>query len=343
MAPAISILTPVWNGLPYIKECIDSVLKQEFQNWELIVSDNGSADGTQEYLNSITDKRIRVFKQQQNIGIMQNVNFLFEKSRAPLSYILCADDYFVNTRSMSTVINFWEHAPAEIGIVTYNAAQPSKYPIPNLEYQVLPETIRAGQADIWFLIFGNFCGNLSCMSLRAKLVNESDGFDATLPAAGDFEFWSRAARTTGIAIKRDDVVYVRRHEKVASNYLNLKGEVYQQHIQIYEKIIDALSVSSKYQRKDLINYFNYEVCSFHYRIAIKAASKGHFTYLKALLKAKSSILWPLAQRLYLFSFALVNVRQRFTYPMAQQLLKINQHKPIKYESSNTSRGLWLKN
>ena len=38
--PAISILTPVWNGLPYIKECIESVLSQDFQDWEMIIGDN---------------------------------------------------------------------------------------------------------------------------------------------------------------------------------------------------------------------------------------------------------------------------------------------------------------
>ena len=343
MEPKISILTPVWNGLPYIKECINSVLKQDFQDWQLIVSDNGSTDGTLEYLDSLTDKRIRVIKQVDNIGIMANVNFLFQHSSAALSYILCADDYFIGTKALSTVIKFWQQAPAEVGFVTYNPPLPTVYPIQNLEFQVLPEIIKAGQADIWFLIFGNFCGNLSCMSVRTELVNKTSGFDLDFPSAGDFEFWTRLARLTAMAVQRDDIVYIRRHEKVASNYMNQKGEGFKQHVQIYEKIINALAADGKLNRKELISYFNYEICSYHYRVALKAASKGHFTYLKKLLKAKSAILWPLQRQPYLFSFSLINKRQRLTYPMAQQLLKINQHKPIKYESSNTSRGLWLEN
>jgi len=321
MEPKISILTPVWNGLPYIKECINSVLKQDFQDWELVVSDNGSSDGTLEYLDSLADKRIRVIKQTGNIGIMANVNFLFQQSSAPLSYILCADDYFIGTKALSTVIKFWQQAPAEVGFVTYNPAVPTKYPIQHLEYQVLPEFIKPGQADSWFLIFGNFCGNLSCMSVRTELVNKTSGFDLAFPSAGDFEFWSRLARITGMAVQRDEIVYVRRHEKVASNYMNLKGEGFQQHVQIYEKILNTLAADSKLKRKELINYFNYEICSYHYRVAIKAALKGHFTYLKRLLQAQSPILWPLQRRPYLFSFSLRNKRQRLTYPMAQQLLK----------------------
>ena len=60
--PAISILTPVWNGLPYIKECIESVLSQDFQDWEMIIGDNESDDGTSEYLRSFTDPRIKSFQ-----------------------------------------------------------------------------------------------------------------------------------------------------------------------------------------------------------------------------------------------------------------------------------------
>ena len=51
----ISIITPVWNGLNYLEECIQSVLTQEFDHWEMIISDNGSTDGTREYLDTIKD------------------------------------------------------------------------------------------------------------------------------------------------------------------------------------------------------------------------------------------------------------------------------------------------
>jgi glycosyltransferase involved in cell wall biosynthesis len=71
-APAISILTPVWNGLPYIKECVNSVLAQDFQDWEMIVGDNASDDGTSEYLRTLTDPRIKVFRHDKNMGVCTN-------------------------------------------------------------------------------------------------------------------------------------------------------------------------------------------------------------------------------------------------------------------------------
>ncbi len=73
VVPAISIITPVWNGLPYIKECVESVLAQDFQDWEMIVGDNASEDGTSEYLRTLNDPRIKVFRHEKNLGPVQKL------------------------------------------------------------------------------------------------------------------------------------------------------------------------------------------------------------------------------------------------------------------------------
>lgn len=336
--PSISILTPVRNGMPYIKTCIESVMSQDFQYWELIVSDNGSTDETLDYLDSLTDPRIHIFKQPQNLGIMGNVNFVFKQSKAPFCQILCADDYFVDSRALRTIIKFWENAPKETGFATCNAAIPSANQIINLEHKSLPAKLSAGQADIWFLIFGNFCGNLSAMSLRTKLVHNGHQFNTELSAAGDFDFWSRTARITGMAILRDDLIHVRQHEHAATHYMGLKGEIYLQHLRIYEQIIAALATT--YKQKELVDYFNYEVCSFHYRVATRSAFSGSTAYFNTIFSSRSPILWPLWKRLYLLPFSLLNRHQRLTYPRAKALLN-EIYKTRKYESSNTSRGLWL--
>jgi glycosyltransferase involved in cell wall biosynthesis len=49
-SPAVSVLLPVHNGMPYICEAIDSIVAQTFEDWELIVIDNASNDGSFEYL-----------------------------------------------------------------------------------------------------------------------------------------------------------------------------------------------------------------------------------------------------------------------------------------------------
>ncbi|WP_083596579.1 glycosyltransferase family 2 protein [Cnuella takakiae] len=58
MFPTISIITIVYNGMPYLEDCIESILKQEISTWELLISDDGSTDGSRAYLRSINDPRI---------------------------------------------------------------------------------------------------------------------------------------------------------------------------------------------------------------------------------------------------------------------------------------------
>ena len=80
--PRISVLMPVYKGIPYIPEAVESVLAQDEQDWELVISDNGSTDSTRDYLSTLQDPRIRVHLQQANLGIFGNLNFLLAQAQA---------------------------------------------------------------------------------------------------------------------------------------------------------------------------------------------------------------------------------------------------------------------
>ncbi|CAN5224173.1 hypothetical protein BH10PLA2_BH10PLA2_23980 [soil metagenome] len=58
--PRISVLVPVYNGMPYLPETIDSLLQQTFDDFEIIVLDDGSTDAGAEYLAKLNDPRLRV-------------------------------------------------------------------------------------------------------------------------------------------------------------------------------------------------------------------------------------------------------------------------------------------
>jgi len=323
LSPKISIITPVWNGLPFIEECVTSVLNQDFQDWELIISDNGSYDGTREYLDTLADPRIRVIKQEKNIGIIKNVNFIFSQARAPISQLLCADDYFIKPTAITEILKYWESASPEIGFVKFNhRAQDIKMAMG--KKQGLPSIIYPAEADLWSFTFGCIPKNLSDVSIRTALVAEMGEFNYHLPAAGDFEFWIRAARKVVMGLSEENVVHVRKHEKVASHYQNLKGELFLQHIIIYENLIEELS--SSHPHKSLVNFFNYEIATFHYRNAIKAAAHGNFKYLKQMLSARSPIVWPVWKQLLIcFPVALLNIRESITDYMAMKLIDNQLH------------------
>lgn len=72
--PLVSIILPVYNGEQYIKEAVESMLGQTYANFELLLLDDGSTDKTIEILRSYTDHRIRLIKNEQNLGIVATLN-----------------------------------------------------------------------------------------------------------------------------------------------------------------------------------------------------------------------------------------------------------------------------
>ncbi|WP_432708688.1 glycosyltransferase family 2 protein [Pedobacter sp.] len=318
--PSISILTPVWNGLPFIKECVESVLQQEYHDFELLISDNSSTDGTLDYLDTIDDPRVKIFKQEHNLGIMGNVNFLFKNASAPICQILCADDYFTTSSSLTKVIKYWSRASPDIGFVSFGHCGTSNKKIIQFQTEYLPEVIEQDHAEICFFVFGNFPGNLSEVSVLTRLVTDGNNFKTKMDFAGDFDFWSRLSKAVKIGIQKDQIIYVRRHENTASNYGGLKGECYEQHVESYERLIDNLSQT--YNRKQLIRYFHYGIYAYHYRVAIKSAWRGRFTYLKIMIKNDAKFLWPVWQRLlFTLPYTLFNRNQDLTFNLAKKILK----------------------
>jgi glycosyltransferase involved in cell wall biosynthesis len=71
MQPQITVGMPVYNERKYITETLDSLLSQTYENFEVVISDNNSQDGTYEILQQYAkkDKRIKLFRQPKNIGV----------------------------------------------------------------------------------------------------------------------------------------------------------------------------------------------------------------------------------------------------------------------------------
>jgi len=80
--PRVSIGMPVYNGEQFLQEALDSILAQTFADFELIISDNASMDGTQEICRAYAakDQRVRYFRNQTNLGASRNFNRVFELS-----------------------------------------------------------------------------------------------------------------------------------------------------------------------------------------------------------------------------------------------------------------------
>ena len=103
----VSIIMPSYNTESYIKETIQSVLNQTYQNWELIIVDDCSADNTDEVLGTIKDPRIRYFKNDKNSGAAVSRNKALREARGQWIAFLDSDDLWMPEK-LEKQIHFME-------------------------------------------------------------------------------------------------------------------------------------------------------------------------------------------------------------------------------------------
>lgn len=89
---------PVYNGEKYVAEAIHSILKQSFENFELLVIDDGSRDSSADIVSQIRDDRIRLIKNEKNLGVAKSLNKLILESQGEFVARMDADDIALPNR-----------------------------------------------------------------------------------------------------------------------------------------------------------------------------------------------------------------------------------------------------
>ena len=234
----ISVLIPVYNGLPFIDEAIVSVLAQDCQDWELVISDNGSTDGTREYLRTLSDPRIRVYEQLSNLGIMGNLNFLLAQAHAPIAKILGHDDMLLAGALERTACFMEERPDCAVSRCWAQGDQLRSSKSGMLQWEgKLPTRLEPAAAHLAFATFGNLVGNICRAACRPQWVLQAGGFDQKYPSAGDYEGWQRVAKAFGICLQNEELVFERRHALQDTSLQSQKNSFYLQ----LNSIIDILA------------------------------------------------------------------------------------------------------
>ena len=316
----ISIVMPCYNGIKYIKIAIDSLLSQTHQDWVLWVSDDGSNDGTRDYLRSLNDRRINVFFQEKNLGIFGNLNFLFSQKLDDITQIFCQDDSFTDPQSLEKIIATWQTLSPDIAFLRSNHNAYSKSSLVHLEQNRLPPIIEPKYSNLLFFIFGCIPGNLSNVSLRSNIVKAHGWFRVDLPYAGDFEFWSRVGAVSRWAISKQNVVMVRSHQEQASTTLNKKGELLQQLRVIIEHLYQAC-VQQGYSPFWLKMMATANYISYHRDMGLKAWLKsGTSTYLQKVMNTLDTALFSTGRWSAWLVFCLTLGGRVFRVSIAKQLM-----------------------
>ncbi len=191
MTSRVSVIMAVFNGGPLLRRAVDSVLAQEFDDFELIVVDDGSTDGAAEMLASIADRRLRLVR-RPHAGLTRTLNHALGLASASLVARLDADDVAAAQR-LACQHAFLEAHP-DVGLLGTGAVEVDVQGR-RVRTVVPPEHDAAIRR---MLIRRNPLVHSSVM-MRARLIERVGGYDEELPVAQDYDLWLRLAPLTRFA------------------------------------------------------------------------------------------------------------------------------------------------
>src|SRR5207245_5858735 len=94
----LSVVLPVRDGMPYLREAVGSILGQTMAAFELLISDDGSTDGTAAFLSSVTDERVRVIRPDRDLDLVGAHAFAVAATSTELVALMGQDDIAEPTR-----------------------------------------------------------------------------------------------------------------------------------------------------------------------------------------------------------------------------------------------------
>ena len=187
--PKFSIILPTYNRANLIQQAISSVCDQTYSDWELLIIDNHSSDGTREILEKYIDPRIRIFKIQNNGSISASRNLGVSKARGEWIAFLDSDDWWERNKLEScnaytiSSVDFIYH---DLHVVSKNmAAQPLL--CRQLTSPVLTDLLLRGNP-----IAASSVVVRKSIFLKAGPMDE----DLTLVTTADYKMWLAISRFT---------------------------------------------------------------------------------------------------------------------------------------------------
>ena len=182
--PKITVLMPVYNGETYLAEAIESILNQTFADFEFLIIDDGSTDTTWNILINFHDPRIRLVKNNQNIGITKTLNKGLQLARGNYIARMDADDIcfpkrlqcqktFLDENLNFAMVGSWIEIIDEIG-----------RKIKRINFPIVPYLLK------WRLLYTNTFAH-SAVMFRKNAVLGISGYLDNYKHTEDYDLWSR--------------------------------------------------------------------------------------------------------------------------------------------------------
>jgi glycosyltransferase involved in cell wall biosynthesis len=241
-SPLISICIPTYNGDKYLEECLNTCLKQTFTDYEIIICDDGSSDGTISMIEAYKIKypQIKFYKNEKNLGLVGNWNKCLELSSGEWIKFVFQDDYitedclheFVNEIDESTVLmvskrNFVLPDKASDDYINYysNIVRTLENTNTNKDKLFSPKLISKIAVQNICL---NFIGEPSLVFFKKNVINDIGVFNGAFKQICDLEFALRIASKYGLKYIPKKTCAFRVHQDSTTS-INVSNKYFELH------------------------------------------------------------------------------------------------------------------
>ena len=210
--PEISVLMPTYNYASYIGEAIESVLAQDFEDFELLICDDCSGDDTAAVVKPFCDRdeRIRFTANSANLGMVANWNHCLAEARGAYVKFLFGDDKLSDPRALTKLVALLRNHPAAILAASARTILDEKSNVIDI-WRPLPDGCRDGREVIlaWLIEDGNLIGEPSSVLFRK--ADAQRGFDPKFRQIVDVEMWFHLLEKGALVYTREPLCAFRQH------------------------------------------------------------------------------------------------------------------------------------
>lgn len=210
--PKVTVIIPSYNHAKFIAEAIQSVLSQTYQDFDILICDDGSQDNSIEIIRQFTDPRITFIVNPQNLGAAYTVNMMIKQANGKYIALLNSDDIWLPEK-LEKQVTILDQNP-ELGAV-FSDAMPIHedgrwFSNPKHFYYNIFTQKNRSRAE-WLRYFF-YVGNCIChpsMLIRKSVYENVGGYNRLLASLPDFEMWVRVCAKYDIYILEDKLVKFR--------------------------------------------------------------------------------------------------------------------------------------
>lgn len=209
MSPQLTVIVPVFNGMPYLKEAVESILIQTYKDFDLLVIDDGSTDmSVMEYLSSLSDPRVKI-KQQKNEGLCCSLNNAIAEIKTNFIARLDQDDIALPSR-LEEQMNFFIKHP------TYSCtvSQTSRMGANGQEFGGYQTSFVESFEDYNLQRHGSIVHSTICF-VREKFI-ELGGYRQYLYPSDDLDLLIRFLENGKVAVINKPLIKYRIHSQAAT-------------------------------------------------------------------------------------------------------------------------------